>query len=154
MTGTSALGLTMTLTRTFAATPAQVWAAWTDPAVLPRWFGPEGFGCRTHEIDIREGGQWRFDMVGAMGGKVMTFPNRHRYLRLVPTARIDFLMDDDSDDAAPYEVTVTLTAEGSGTRLTQVMTFPDAASLQAAREMGAEALGMTTLAKLAAIVEV
>jgi uncharacterized protein YndB with AHSA1/START domain len=144
---------TMTLTRTFAATPAQVWAAWTDPAILPRWFGPQGFTCATHQIDIREGGQWRFDMVGAMGGQVMTFPNRHRYQRLIPTARIDFLMDDGTDAAPPFAVTVTLTAEGDGTRLTQVMTFPDQASHDAAVAMGAAALGMTTLAKLAAIVE-
>jgi uncharacterized protein YndB with AHSA1/START domain len=143
----------MTLTRTFAATPAQVWAAWTDPAILPRWFGPAGFTCTTHDIDIREGGQWRFDMVGAMGGQVMTFPNRHRYLRLIPSARIDLLMDDGTDDAEPFQVTVTLTAEGAGTRLTQATTFPNVASWQAARDMGAEALGMTTLAKLAAIVE-
>ena len=144
---------TMVLDRTFAATPAQVWAAWTDPAILPTWFGPEGFTCETRLIDIREGGQWVFDMIGPMHGQTMTFANRHRYTRMIPTARIDFLMDAGDDAAPPMQVTVTLTAEGSGTRLVQSVTMPDAAAYQAAMAMGAQALGMTTLAKLAAILE-
>jgi uncharacterized protein YndB with AHSA1/START domain len=141
--------LTMTLTRTFRATPAQVYAAWTDPSVLPGWFGPEGWSCRTKDIDIREGGQWVFDMTAAG----MTFANRHRYTRLVPEQAIDFLMDDGSDKSAPHIVEIRITSEGELTRLTQTMTFPNAATKQGAVDFGAEALGYTTLAKLAAVVE-
>jgi uncharacterized protein YndB with AHSA1/START domain len=141
--------LTMTLTRTFSATPAQVYAAWTDPAVLPRWFGPEGWSCKTKDIDIREGGKWVFDMTAAG----MTFANRHRYTRLVPEQAIDFLMDDGSDTSAPHIVAIRITPEGALTRLTQTMTFPNAATKKGAVDFGAEALGYTTLAKLAAVVE-
>jgi uncharacterized protein YndB with AHSA1/START domain len=141
--------LTMTLTRTFAAPLTKVWEAWTDPAILPRWFGPDGITCETHEIDLRPGGVWRFDMVG--WGQV--FANRHRYTAMEPMTRIAFLMDDGSDAAPPVSVEVTLKAESDGTRLTQVMVFPDQASVQAARDMGAETYGYQTMGKLAAIVE-
>jgi hypothetical protein len=47
-------------------------------------------------------------------------------------------------------VTVTISAEGAGTRLRQVMVFPDAGDLALARSYGAEAKGQETLAKLAA----
>lgn len=47
--------LTLTLERVFRAAPAQVYAAWTDPEALPRWFGPEGFACATRAIDVRVG---------------------------------------------------------------------------------------------------
>jgi len=30
--------------------------AWTDPAQIVQWFGPDGFAIETHEIDIRPGG--------------------------------------------------------------------------------------------------
>lgn len=136
---------TLTLTRLFRAAPEQVWAAWTDPEVLPCWFGPEGFTCHTHEIDLRDGGVWRFDMIG-MG---MTFPNRHRDFHYTPVARITFLMDDDKDGSPAFEVVVTLTPEAGGTRLTQIMTFPTLAAKAEAEGFGAVALGQTTLAKLA-----
>lgn len=73
----------LTIERSFRAPPEAVYAAWTDPQALPRWFGPRGFSCRTHAIDVRVGGEWRFDMVG----DGMTFPNRHRWLELAPHSR-------------------------------------------------------------------
>ena len=33
---------TMVLERVIAAPVARVWAAWSDPAALPRWWGPAG----------------------------------------------------------------------------------------------------------------
>jgi uncharacterized protein YndB with AHSA1/START domain len=135
------------LTRLFRASPEQVWAAWTNPAILPRWFGPEGFSCTTKEIDLRVGGVWRFDMIG----HGMTYANRHRFTHHVPNERIEFLMDDDTDDFPPYEVVVTFAPEDGGTRLTQVMTFPTVAKKDEAVSYNAVELGQTTLAKLAAI---
>jgi uncharacterized protein YndB with AHSA1/START domain len=136
---------TLTIGRLFQAAPAQVWAAWTDPDVLPRWFGPEGFVCHTHEIDLRDGGLWRFDMIG----RGMTFANRHRDFRYTPVTRLRFLMDDDVDGSPASEVVVTLTPEGSGTRLVQVMTLPSVEARIEAEGFGAVEMGQTTLAKLA-----
>jgi uncharacterized protein YndB with AHSA1/START domain len=137
----------MTVTRLIAAPPATVLRCWTDPAILPKWFGPEGFTCHTKEIDLREGGLWRFDMVG----HGQTWANRHRY-SVMRADRIEFLLDADTD-AAPMRVEVTLTPEGAGTRLTQTITFPDAAGRVAAEGYGAPAKGLETLAKLAAFAE-
>lgn len=142
------LARTMTLTRRFEAPCDVVFAAWTDPKAIPQWFGPEGFHCETVEIDLREGGHWIFDMVG-LG---MRFQNRHRYTRIVPNERIEFLMDDGDDDAAPMEVTVLMTPEGSGTRLTHSVVFPSLEAFQAAKDYKAEEMGQTTLSKLAAYI--
>ena len=76
---------TLVLTRHLAAPVARVWQAWTDPEILPHWFGPEGWTCDTHHIDLREGGEWRF----TMAGHGMSFANRHRYTRWVPGERIE-----------------------------------------------------------------
>lgn len=128
----------LTLTRAIAASPETVWRCWTDPAILPQWFGPEGFTCRTKAIDLRTGGQWRFDMIGPDG---TIWPNRHRFTRHDPPHRIEFLMD--GDDAP----------EGTGTRLTQVIHFPDAQAVKTALAYGADTLGAQTHAKLARLAE-
>jgi uncharacterized protein YndB with AHSA1/START domain len=139
--------LQMTIGRSFNAPPEAVWRAWTDPDILPRWFGPEGISCDTKEIDLRDGGVWRFDMVG-MG---QVWRNRHRDFEYTPMTRIHFLMDDDDDASAPFDVVVTLTPEGTGTRLVQVMTFPTREAKAGAEAMGAVELGQTTLRKLAGV---
>ena len=138
----------ITLTRLIAAPVAKVWQCWTDPAILPRWFGPEGYRCQTTEIDLREGGQWLFDMTGP-DGKV--WKNRHRYTLMQAMHRIEFLLDDGTDDESPMEVVVTLTPEAGGVRISQVMTFQTAAARNAAMAFGADKLGQTTLAKLEAM---
>ena len=140
--------LTMTLTRLFDATPTRIWAAWTDPEILPRWFGPKGYSCTTKEIDLRSGGVWRFDMIGPDG---TVWPNRHRFTRYAPMTGITFLLDDDTDSYPAMEVVVSLTPEGGGVRLTQTITFPNAEAKAGALAFGAAELGETTLDKLAAI---
>jgi uncharacterized protein YndB with AHSA1/START domain len=141
---------TLVIERSFRAAPDLVYAAWTHPLALTRWFGPEGWTCETEAMDLRVGGEWRF----TMKGEGLEFPNRHRWTELTPPegaapGRIAFLMDG-VDGRAPKEVTVTISAEGAGTRLRQVMVFPDAGDLALARSYGAEAKGQETLAKLAA----
>ena len=138
----------ITITRLIAAPPAKVWQCWTDPAILPRWFGPEGYTCQTKEIDLRQGGLWRFDMIGPEG---KVWKNRHRYSVMQPMHRIEFLLDDDTDDESPLEVVVTLTPEAGGVRIVQVMTFPTPEACRGALAFGAEKLGQTTLAKLEAM---
>ena len=48
------------LTRDFAATPAQLLRAHTDPALFARWVGPNGMDTRIVEWDARNGGAWRY----------------------------------------------------------------------------------------------
>ena len=50
------------LTRTFDAPRALVWAAWTRPEQLTRWWGPEGFSSPVCQVDLRVGGKYLFCM--------------------------------------------------------------------------------------------
>lgn len=138
----------LVLSRFIAATPAKVWRCWTDPSLIVRWFGPDGHSCVTHEIDLSEGGVWRFDMIAPDG---TIWRNRHRITRHLAQSRIEFLMDSDDDTQAPMQVVVTLEPEGAGTRLTQTITLASAADKQRVLGFGADRLGLQTLAKLAAV---
>jgi uncharacterized protein YndB with AHSA1/START domain len=46
--------------RDFAATPAQLLAAHTDPRLFARWVGPAGMETRITTWDARDGGEWGF----------------------------------------------------------------------------------------------
>lgn len=45
--------------RTIRARAESLFAAWTDPQQLVRWWGPEGVTCTAAEIDLRVGGSYR-----------------------------------------------------------------------------------------------
>jgi uncharacterized protein YndB with AHSA1/START domain len=46
--------------RDFAATPAQLFRAHTDPALFARWIGPDALTTRIDHWDARTGGSWRY----------------------------------------------------------------------------------------------
>jgi uncharacterized protein YndB with AHSA1/START domain len=48
------------ITREFDATPAQVFRAATDPALIARWLGPRSLSMDIEECDGRPGGTYRY----------------------------------------------------------------------------------------------
>jgi uncharacterized protein YndB with AHSA1/START domain len=46
--------------RTFDAPRALVWRAFTDPELIPRWWGKHGSRTTVVEMDVRPGGRWRY----------------------------------------------------------------------------------------------
>ena len=80
---TSAENPIVKLQRTFAAPRERVWAAWTDPALIKQWFGPEGCTALSVESDLCTGGKYRFVVKSphgehAVGGEFreVTAPSR------------------------------------------------------------------------------
>jgi uncharacterized protein YndB with AHSA1/START domain len=46
--------------RTFDAPRERVWQAFTDPTLVPRWWGKHGSTTTVVEMDVRPGGKWRY----------------------------------------------------------------------------------------------
>ena len=46
--------------RTFDAPRDRVWQAFTDPELVPRWWGKHGTTTIVEEMDVRPGGKWRY----------------------------------------------------------------------------------------------
>ena len=137
---------TMILQRVIAAPRALVWGAWTDPQALPRWWGPEGFSCRTKRIDLRAGGEWVFDMIGPDG---TTYPNHHRYGEMRAGERLSYTLLWGEDGPKHADAWAAFEEEGGATRVVLGMVFTTEAEFQTAKGFGAEALGLQTLGKLA-----
>jgi uncharacterized protein YndB with AHSA1/START domain len=52
----------LTIKRRFNAPPAKVYAAWTDPQMIARWFSPAGVERVEVETDLRAGGHYHVTM--------------------------------------------------------------------------------------------
>jgi uncharacterized protein YndB with AHSA1/START domain len=46
--------------RVFDAPRERVFAAFTDPELIPQWWGPHGTTTTVDQMDVRPGGTWRF----------------------------------------------------------------------------------------------
>lgn len=46
--------------RRFDAPPEVVYRAFTDPELIPRWWGARRFNTTVDRMDVRRGGEWRF----------------------------------------------------------------------------------------------
>lgn len=57
----------LTLVKRIKAPPATVFAAWTRPAMIARWFGPHHTKVEQAEIEAREGGRFLIRLVEENG---------------------------------------------------------------------------------------
>jgi uncharacterized protein YndB with AHSA1/START domain len=103
----------------FDAPPEIVFAAWTDPEQVARWWAPEGFEIPPESVDIepRVGGRFHLDMVEASG------PGRFRYRAEIVELAEPELIVLKGEPIAGTDIEVTITraefvAEGGGTRMT------------------------------------
>lgn len=107
---------TFTHARDLPVPPAAVFDAFRDPARLARWWGPDGFTNTFDTFEFREGGAWVFTMHGPDGA---AYPNQSEFLEIVPGARIRLR----HVNQPRFELTVTLEAAATGTRLAWVGVF-------------------------------
>ncbi len=115
--------------RFFDAPRARVFEAFRDPVRLARWWGPKGFRSTFQEFDLRAGGAWRLVMHGPNG---VDYPNESVFVEVVEPERIVFR----HVSSHPFEMTMTLSEQGNGTRLTWRMLHPTAAACARFRDVG------------------
>jgi uncharacterized protein YndB with AHSA1/START domain len=76
------------VTRRFAAAPARLWAAHTDPALMQRWLtGPDGWVMTQCHCDARPGGSMRCDWAPA-DGSPGAFHLTAEFLEVEPITRM------------------------------------------------------------------
>lgn len=136
------------ITRVVEAPRALVYEAWTDPAQLPLWFGPEGFTIETKAIDVRPGGRWRFDMIAPDGTR---YDNRMTFLRMEAPALLEVRHGHDvDDDPSAFAMLITFDERAGGkTVVTLRQMHPTKARRDEVIGFGAVELGAQTLDKLA-----
>ncbi len=136
------------LCRVIAAPRARVFEAFTDPDQITSWFGPEGFVTETLEIEIREGGRWRFLYTGPDGSH---WTNRMVFLRVEAPSLLEMEHGSDiDDDPARFHVTITFDEQSDGKCvLTMRQLHPTKDQRDNGIGFGAVEFGYQTLDKLA-----
>jgi uncharacterized protein YndB with AHSA1/START domain len=71
--------------RVFDAPRDRVFAVYTDPSLIPEWWGPRGTTAVVDQMDVRPGGSWRF-VVRSSDGSETAF--RGTYREVAPPERI------------------------------------------------------------------
>ena len=95
----------------------RVYAAWTDPAQLRQWFGPEKVQTNELIADVRVGGEFRWDLTDPEGEKRTM---RGEFRELQPGKKIVFTWqweDDEDWENCISIVTVELSDRDGGTEL-------------------------------------
>ncbi len=114
MTTKTSEKLSLQITRLINAPRDRVYAAWTDPAELLKWFGPEAVKTRQIATDLRVGGEFRWDLVNR-DGENMTI--RGEYRDVEPGKRIVFTWQHEDWGDHFSVVTVELSDANGGTQV-------------------------------------
>lgn len=105
----------LTIERRFKAPREKVYAAWTNPALLSRWFGPPRISDVRATCDLKVGGRYHIKMVEPSG-------EEHSvggvYREIVPNERLVFTWAWGTTPERESLVTVAFDAEGAETLLT------------------------------------
>jgi uncharacterized protein YndB with AHSA1/START domain len=142
MTDRNVTHATFVIERTYAASPARVFAAFADPAAKRRWFGdPEAPAPSNHHLDFRVGGR-ETNRGGPPGGPAYAF--EALYHDIVPDQRIvtSYEMQIDNTRISVSLATVEFKPAGAGTLLvyTEQGAFLDGHDTPAQREAGTREL--------------
>lgn len=117
MTAKTSEKTSLEIKRFINAPRERVYRAWTDPAELQRWFGPEEVRTIKIAADVRVGGKYRWDLV-KQNGEEWTCLGEYR--ELVPGKKIVFTWKWDDDEAWENHdsvVTVELSDRDGGTEV-------------------------------------
>jgi uncharacterized protein YndB with AHSA1/START domain len=92
--------LDLVLERTIPVPPERVWAAWTQPELLMKWFTPAPWKTVAADLDVRPGGRCVTTMESPEGDR---YPNAGCYLQVEPNRLLVFtsVMTEDFRPVAP-----------------------------------------------------
>ena len=113
--------------RVLNAPPSAVFAAFADPAVLAKWWGPKGFRDTIHTFDFRVGGMWLHTLHNPDG---RDHENEARFVIIEPDARIEYQHNSGKHFTLTFKP-----APGGKTLFSLGMTFESAEARDSIREL-------------------
>ncbi|MDO6582855.1 SRPBCC domain-containing protein [Photobacterium sp. 2_MG-2023] len=113
--------------RNLPFTPKEVYSAFASAELLALWWGPDGFTNTFEVFEFTAGGRWKFVMHSPDGADYL---NDSFFEELVPDTKIVI-----HHDCPPnFKLTISLTPEGDGTRLTWEQVFDNAETAHAVKK--------------------
>lgn len=138
-----------TLHYTFDAPRAAVYAAYTDPKLVAKWWGPKGTTTRIDKMEVRPGGAWRFVQTG--GGKEMAFSGVYKEVK--PVSRLSYTFVTEGMQQPELLATVDLVEAGGKTKLTLTNLCASKQQRDAMLQYGAQAGANVAWDRLAVVLK-
>jgi uncharacterized protein YndB with AHSA1/START domain len=134
------------VTRSFNGPARLVYAAWTTPELLMRWWTPKSYGLSfvSCEADVRTGGTYRFVFRHASSEEPMAFFGK--YIEATPHSRLVWTNDEGGEGGTV--TTVTFEERGAETRVVMRDLYPSKDALDEAVASGSTGGISETFAQL------
>ena len=136
---TDLAGKKIHVTREFNAPIEKVWRAWTEPALLEKWWGPNPWVAKTKYMDFTVGGSWLYAMEGPEGQKHWS----NVQFTAIETGSMfsaDSIFCDENGNAAPGAAAGhwnnKFEAAGDRTKVNVELSFDEEADMKKLVEMG------------------
>ena len=147
----------LTIRRTFDAPRELVFKAWTDPALVAKWWGPDMFSTPIAQVEPRKGGKLYIVMHGPKGTDFdIDLPMRGVFTEYEPPKKLVFTNEAMHDEKGiPQLATIcTVTFNESGTKTEMILQIVLTKSTEASKAAwgGAEMGWNQSLDKLASFV--
>lgn len=114
----------ITLERTYKATAAEIWAAWTTKSGIESWWAPDGFAVEVQKLEVEPGGELLYTMTAVgpaqvefmeSAGMPLTTPARKRFTEVMEPTRLAYVsIVDYAPGIEPYDqLTIVDIADGA-----------------------------------------
>jgi uncharacterized protein YndB with AHSA1/START domain len=136
----------MTMTRVFDAPRELVFRAWTDPELIPKWWGRYDTTTTVDKMDVTIGGQWRFIQRDAEGNE---YAFRGEYREIIPPEWLVYTFEFEGMPGHIAVATLILEDLDGKTKLIDVTKFQSVEERDGALATGMEAGANELLDRLA-----
>jgi uncharacterized protein YndB with AHSA1/START domain len=127
----------ITMERIFDAPRELVWKVWTNPELIPQWWGPKMLVTTVDEMDLRPGGRWRFIQRDPNG---MEYAFNGVYREIVPPERLVATFNFEPIGPGHELVeSVTFEEQGGKTKMTSKAVYNTLEDLEGMLKSGMEA---------------
>jgi uncharacterized protein YndB with AHSA1/START domain len=158
MNGSSSAISTLTLpsereivmTRVFNAPRHLVFKAYTDPKLIPRWWGPRKYTTVVDQLDLRVGGVWRFVQHDDAGHE---FGFHGEFREIVPPERLVQTFEFEPLPGHVVQDTIVFEDVGSQTRVTVTSLFASQEDRDGMLQSGMEAGATESNERLAELLQ-
>lgn len=133
VTGSDTDNRLITTSRIMNVPVTKVYEAWTNPEILAKWWGPNGFTNTFEKYELVPGGEWIFIMHGPDGAD---YPNKSIFVEIQENQKLVF----DHVSGHRFRVMATFVEAGNNkTLLTFRMLFDEAAEYEKVKSFVTEA---------------
>jgi uncharacterized protein YndB with AHSA1/START domain len=136
----------LVMSRVFNAPRRRLFQAYTDPKLIPKWWGPRSQTTRVDAMDVRKGGKWRYVSRDTDG---TDYGFHGEYKEVVPPERLVSTFEFEGMPGHVVDEVATFEDLGNKTRLTITSQFASIEDLEGMLASGMESGARETWDRLA-----